>query len=203
MSFLSFALRSVTCWVAFAALLLLFDLGRGADRVKMISDKSVGELIPRNRHRQQFWNSVWQEGLLEYFTHAWALLRLFDKHISYDTFQIVGVGRWDSRVVATQDLEDETLHGVGVEGMPQCDHLVQDAPQRPNIRLLVIGLLLANLGREVIRGTDGCLCTIVSVLEDTGNSKVTNFYLSTLGHEYVLRLQVAVKNFAVVDVFYR
>ena len=87
--------------------------------------------------------------------------------------------------------------------MPQRYHLIQDASQRPNIRLLVIGLLLANLGREVVRCTYGCLGTIVSMLEDTGDTKVTYFDLSTLCHENVLSLQIAMQNFTIMDMLNR
>ena len=87
--------------------------------------------------------------------------------------------------------------------MPQRHHLIQNAPQRPNIRLLVIGLLLADLGREVVRCSNGRLGTIVSMLEDTGDTKVTNFDLATLCHENVLYLQIAMEDFTIMDMLDR
>ena len=87
--------------------------------------------------------------------------------------------------------------------MPQRYHLIQNAPKRPYIRLLIIGLLLADFGREVVRCTYGRLGTIVSMLEDTGDSEITNFDLSTLCHEDVLCFQITVEDFTIVNMLDR
>ena len=59
---------------------------------------------------------------------------------------------------------------------------------------------MANLWREVVRSANGSLCTVISVLEDSGNAKITNLDLSTLGHENVLSLEISVQNLSIVDV---
>ncbi len=46
--------------------------------------------------------------------------------------------------------------------------LVEDTTETPDVGLLVIGLLLADFGREVVGGTDGGLSAIVSVLKNSG-----------------------------------
>ena len=61
--------------------------------------------------------------------------------------------------------------------MPQCDHLVEDAAQRPYVRLLVVRLLLADLRREVVWSTDGRLGAIVSVLKHARNTEISDFNL--------------------------
>ena len=143
----------------------------------MVRHKCVRELIPRDSHGQKLRNSVRQEWLFQNFSHAGALLGLFDQHVGDDAFQIIGIGGRDGGVVATQDFEHEALHGVGVKGVPQCDHLVEDAAQRPYVRLLVVRLLLADLRREVVRSTDGRLGAIVSVLKHACNTEISDFNL--------------------------
>jgi len=84
--------------------------------------------------------------------------------------------------------------------MSQSYHLVQDAAERPNIRLLVIRLLLTDLRRKVVRSSNGRHCTVVGVLEDSSNAKVAYLDGAILVHKDVLGLQVAVQYFPVVDV---
>ena len=183
--------------------LLLFDLCLRADWVQMVGHEGVRELITSNRHGQKLRYSVWKKGFLKDLAHAWTLLGLLNKHVSNDAFQVLWVSRRDGRVIASQDLEDQAFHRVSIKGMSQSDHLVQDATQWPNIWLLVVRLLLADLWREVVWCADSCLGTVVSVLEDTCNAEVSDLDLATLSHENVLRLEITVQNLPVVDVFDR
>ena len=59
---------------------------------------------------------------------------------------------------------------------------------------------MADLGRKIIRCSDGRLGTVVGVLQDASNAKVTDLDLSTLCHENVLGLEVTMENFPVVYV---
>ena len=45
------------------------------------------------------------------------------------------------------------------------------------------------------------MCAVVSVLEHSGNTKVSNFNRSILVHKDVLSLQISVQDFSVVDMF--
>ena len=83
--------------------------------------------------------------------------------------------------------------------MAESNHFVQDASKRPNIRLLVVRFLLADLWRQVIRSSDSCLSAIIGVLQNTSNTKVTNLDRPILVHEDVLSLQISVQNFPVVN----
>ena len=75
--------------------------------------------------------------------------------------------------------------------MPQGHHFVEDAAERPDVRLLIVGFLLADLGREVVGRANSCLRTVVRVLEHSGNAEVANLDLTALSHENILRLKVA------------
>lgn len=142
--------------------------------LQMPVDEGRGELVLGDGRRQQLGNSSAQEILLEDLPHAWSPSGIFDQHVRQKILQVLGVMRWDLRVAASQDLQHEALHGVGIESMPQGHHLVEDAAEGPNIRFLVVWLFLTDLGREVVWSSDSGLCAIVSMLEDSRDTKVTN-----------------------------
>lgn len=54
------------------------------------------------------------------------------------------------RVTALQHSLEETVHVVGTEGWDQRAHLIQDATQRPDVRLQVIRLVFPDLWRSVV-----------------------------------------------------
>ena len=86
--------------------------------------------------------------------------------------------------------------------MSKSDHFVQNATKGPNIGLLIVRFLLANFWTQVVRSTNCGLGAIVGVLEHTGNPKISNFYLSVLGHEDVLCFKVSVQDFTIMNVLY-
>lgn len=83
---------------------------------------------------------------------------------------------------------DQALHILRIEGMVQCGYLIEDAAETPNVALLVIGLLLANLRREVVGRSDGSVGAIVGMLQDSGYPEVADFYIALGGEEDVLGL---------------
>jgi hypothetical protein len=83
----------------------------------------------------------------------------------------------------------------------QSDHFVENAAEGPDVRLLIVWLLLTDLRRQIVRSTDSSLCAIVSVLEYSSNTEVTNLDLAVLRHEDVLSFQVSVQDLPVMNVF--
>ena len=86
--------------------------------------------------------------------------------------------------------------------MSESDHFIQDTPKRPDIRLLVIRLFLANFWRQVVWSSYCCLGTIIGVLEYTSYAKITDFDLAALCHKDILCLEITVKDFSVMNMFY-
>ena len=86
--------------------------------------------------------------------------------------------------------------------MSEGDHLIEYAAQAPYIRLLIVRFFLANFWRKIIRSSNSSLSAIIGVLKNPSNPKVSNFNLVVLGHEDVLRLQVSVQDFPVMNVLY-
>ncbi len=86
--------------------------------------------------------------------------------------------------------------------MSQCHHFIKNATQGPDVTLLVVGLLLADLGRQIVRSSDGRLGTIICMLEDSRDTEISYLDLISLCHEDVLGLQITMQNLSIVDVFY-
>ena len=61
---------------------------------------------------------------------------------------------------------------IGIKSMVECSEFVENAPKRPNIRFLIVGLLLAYLGAQIIWCPNCCLCAIISMLQNTSNTKI-------------------------------
>ena len=57
--------------------------------------------------------------------------------------------------------------------------LVEDAAEGPDVALVVVGLLLAELGREVVGGADDGVGEVLGLVEHLGDAEVgTPYYLS-------------------------
>ena len=84
--------------------------------------------------------------------------------------------------------------------MLQRTELVEHAPQGPNIRLEVVGFLLANLWREVVRCAYFCRGKSILAGEYFGDAHIADAYLMVLREEDVQRLQIAVHDVLGVQV---
>ena len=89
---------------------------------------------------------------------------------------------------------------VGGEGKLESAHLVQDAAEAPHVRLVVVRLPPADLGREVVRGPDGRSGQVQRVAQRFGNPEISDFDEVLRRYKYVLRLQVSVQNILLVNV---
>jgi hypothetical protein len=79
------------------------------------------------------------------------LLRIDLQQSADDTAELLGVLERDARVDASSDLLIQPLHVLRLEGHFQTDQLVQHTSQRPDIRFLVIGLILPHFRTRIIR----------------------------------------------------
>lgn len=174
-------------------LLALFDL-------EMPINECRRELVLGDRRREQLRDSSAQEWLLEDLSHGWALGWVFDQHELNQILQVLGVVGWDLWVAASQNFENQALHGVGVERMSECYHLIQDTSQGPDVGLLVVGLLLTDFRGKVVWRTDGGLGAVIRMLKNTSNTEVTDLDRTILIHKDVLRLKISVQNFPIMDV---
>ena len=68
-----------------------------------------------------------------------------------DRGKIRRVVRWDLRVNSFHDSLIETFHVLGREGRVEGHQLVEDAAERPDIRLVVVGFVLPDLGTRIVR----------------------------------------------------
>ena len=69
--------------------------------------------------------------------------------------------------------------------------LIEDAAKRPNVTLMIIRLLLAQLGTEVIWRADDCVCEVRRLIQHLCNTQIPNLDLVLLGQEHVDSLDVS------------
>lgn len=109
---------------------------------------------------------------LQYLNYRRPLARLYLQHLSDQVAQGLAVHLVDRWVGPAQDLDGQAVDRLGVESVPQIAHLVQDAAQRPHIRLVPIGLVLEQLRRHVIRRADTRVREVLRAIEHLGYAKV-------------------------------
>lgn len=82
----------------------------------------------------------------------------------------------------------------------QGSHLIDEAPQRPNVCLGGVGVPLDHLRTHVARGSDNCDCLFESALEAFGRTKRAYFEVSLVVEVDVLRGYESVYNMSGVDI---
>ena len=97
--------------------------------------------LPFDKHLTAVWSSPWVE------------LTAQPYHV-HEVFGILRRERWKP---ALAHFSEKCIHVVSSEGRVQCTHFIQDAPQAPNVALVVIGLVLPHFRASVIRCTGLCL----------------------------------------------
>ena len=58
---------------------------------------------------------------------------------------------WNSLVISSGHFFVEAFHILGVEGRLEGGHLIEDATHGPDVRLLIVGLVLPDLGAGRVR----------------------------------------------------
>jgi hypothetical protein len=72
---------------------------------------------------------------------------------------------------------------LGIEGMSEVAHFVQDAAKRPDVRLVSIGLVLEQLWRHVVRSADARVGKVLGAVEHLGDAEVSKSNLHKI-NEY-------------------
>ena len=84
--------------------------------------------------------------------------------------------------------------------MFQRRHLVEDAAHGPEVWLVVVGLVLPDLGAEVVRGPDAGLGVVGRPVHDPGDPEVPEFDGPVFPEKDVLGFDVSVENLPLMDV---
>jgi hypothetical protein len=92
---------------------------------------------------------------------------------------------------------------LGIEGVIESCNFIKDTPQTPDIRLLVIGFLLADLRRQVIWRPNSCIGAVVRMLEYSSNSEISDFNIALLRQEYILSFEISMQNLLVMHIVHR
>lgn len=104
----------------------------------------------------------------------------------------VDLGNWGK--LTSQDFENQSALVVGFKRMLQRAQLVQHAAKRPDIRLIVVGLLLTEFWRKVIGSANNCIRHFQRRLKLLSNPQIPNLDNVVLRQEHVDCLNVPVQN---------
>lgn len=127
------------------------------------------------------------------------LLVLGEEHLD-DLFELVAVVPIDRLLLVLHNLEDKAEEVLRVEGVLQIAELVENAAKSPNVRLVRIRLVLADLGRHVVGRALNCHRMVLRALQYFRYAKVSELHRVVFRQENVRGLQVAVKNLPTVNV---
>ena len=132
--------------------------------------------------------------MLHQILNSWSPGRLKRDHLLDDLEDFIGVVRGDTIDLTELNLVGE-LDLIGrLEGRPQGEHLVDHAAGRPDIRLLVVPLLLDLLGAHVVRRADVRVGEDGFVAHDPTQPKITQLHVVIGVEEDVSGLQISMQD---------
>ena len=65
------------------------------------------------------------------------------------------------------------MDALSVECVSQVAHFVEDTAESPHITLIAVGLRLEEFWGHVVGCADACVCEILRVVQDSGDTEVT------------------------------
>lgn len=84
--------------------------------------------------------------------------------------------------------------------MPKSAELIEHAAEGPNVTLVVVWLLFAELWRKIIRRSDDRVGHILRLIQQFGDTQVANFDLIFFPEEHIRRLDVTMQNLVLMQV---
>lgn len=84
--------------------------------------------------------------------------------------------------------------------MLQSAQLVEHAPERPDVALMVIGLLLAEFRGQIVRRSHHGVREVCCLVQHFRHAQVANLYAVILRQEHINCLDVSVQNFIGVQI---
>jgi hypothetical protein len=72
-----------------------------------------------------------------------------------------------------REIRDSSETHSRIEGMVQRGHFVQHTTECPDIALVIVGLILADLWRQIVRGADHGLCHQTVFAQNSCHTKIT------------------------------
>lgn len=112
----------------------------------------------------------------------------------YHGVQAATVDLGNRRKLTSQDFENQSALIVGLKRMLQRAQFVQHAPKRPDVRLIVVGLLLTEFWRKVVGRANHCIRHFQRRLKLLSNPQIPNLDDVVFRQEHVNRLYVPVQN---------
>lgn len=107
---------------------------------------------------------------------------------------------WNRFEFTLYNFEDQRALVVGFKGVLESTELVQDTPQRPNVAFVIIRFFLTEFRTQVIWGADNCVGHVRRLIEQFGDSQVSDLDFIVLTQKHVDSFDVTVEDFVSVQV---
>jgi len=101
------------------------------------------------------------------------------------------------RVYTFGNFCEKTFHVSGCERRIKCSHFVQNSTHRPNVTRLVIGFILPNLRRCIVRRSS--LCLQLACLSNFAHIQVSQLHSAVFSEEDICTLNVSMNNFFLME----
>jgi len=166
-----FLLLLALLFLLFLELLLLGAVLEGLEDV-LIVEQSVGKLLHEGVLLEVALDPGLDERALEEVGDGGASIGVADEDLADEGGEGLGEGGGDPIEAAGDDAFGELVEGAGVEGRAEGAHFVEEDAEGPDVGLEGVGLVLDDLGREVVGGADDSFGVGAGVGEDARNAEV-------------------------------
>lgn len=108
----------------------------------------------------------------EHLYYGRAILGVDRQHLAHQLPQPLGIITGQGRIVPFEHLHSQSIERLRIKSMPETTHLIDDATQRPDVRLVRIGLVFELLGGHVVGRADDCAGQLDCGVEDLADAEV-------------------------------
>lgn len=129
--------------------------------------------------------------------------RVFNQQQRHKVLEILWINVRNRILLILHDFKNKTEKVFGIKRVFESCQLVQDASKRPHVTFIVVRLWLANLRWHVVRRSLDGHSNVVCVFENFWDTKIAELDCVVGCQKNVLRLQIAVKHTAAVNVLER
>jgi hypothetical protein len=122
-------------------------------------------------------------------------MRILGKHPSYDSLKLFRIAGRDTVKCACLDFHGKTEMVLRLKRWSECCQFVNDAPERPNVTLLVVFGVIDLLWAHIVRGANMSVRELRLSIHHSGQAKVSYLDVAVCIEEYIPRFKVSVENF--------
>ena len=114
-------------------------------------------------------------------------MRILGKHPSYDSLELFRIAGRDTVKGACLDFHGKAEMILGLKRWFESCQLVNDAPKRPNVTLLIVLGVVDLLWAHIVRRANMSVSKLRFAIHHSGQAKVSYLHVAVCVEEYVPR----------------